>query len=865
MKGLFNWFTRRAETPIESRDYGKVYLALSGLLFLGTVWAVFDEVDTRQPWKDYQAQYLSLSVQKWQERLKEAESAFDSATYAELAAQQRDAESKLNSPEVQAVQAEVTRLDEELLHANRAFTFAKSRGDEAYYFWKKSIHEGKEDEGYRDQVKQFESEMQVTNAKVEALTAKRDSLAKIIDGHRNALKEVSVRISNLFDAINAAKTKIERAESSPIRIHQVMLNNFDRSNFAIPKARIDRCQTCHGGWKDETMEDAPQPFTKHPLPELLKIHDPELFGCTPCHRGQGPALKTGMAHGPDDHYWEWPLLKGKEVYASCQSCHSNQSFVKFGDRINKAKQLLGESGCFGCHEIKGFTDMPKIGPELNNMAAKTSAEWLFRWVRNPKDYNPHTRMPNFKFNDEQAAAITAFLWNTSMSSTYRPQRKISAGGNAARGKDLVGAIGCKGCHVVEDDKRMRDARGFSYDVAPELTRAGSKLDPDWMFEWVKNPRHFRPTTRMPSLRLTDQEARDIVAYLSTLRDDRQFEQKQLVLDNSETIRQGEKLIREYGCSGCHAISGMEKEGRVSVALSNFGRKRVDELDFGDTKREEIPHTWDDWTYNKLKNARVYTTDRIISKMPVFSFADSEIVALRTLLRGMTKEGPEPEYHQAYDKRWQAIEAGRKLTEFYNCINCHQIEEVGGSIKATLDDEGLAPPFLLPEGSKVQEAWLHEFLKSPSTIRPWLDIRMPTFALSDSEITTISKYFLALHKQEIQLRDYKAFQPDPKFVAVGQRLFTDLQCLSCHYTGKIPEGKSPADLAPNLALARTRLKPEWISEWIARPDSIVPGTRMPNYYPDLNEKSPYSEDFDGDVHKQIQAMRDYVLSIGRNHP
>jgi len=37
---------------------------------------------------------------------------------------------------------------------------------------------------------------------------------------------------------------------------------------------------------------------------------------------------------------------------------------------------------------------------------------------------------------------------------------------------------------------------------------------------------------------------------------------------------GRGLIRAYGCSGCHLIAGMEKESRVSVSLSNFGRKRV---------------------------------------------------------------------------------------------------------------------------------------------------------------------------------------------------------------------------------------------------------------------------------------------------
>lgn len=860
MKGLFGFFTKRAETPIESRDYGKLYLVLSGLLFVGTMWAVVDEISTRRPWKEYQAEYFDLSAQRWQDRLKEAEAAFDSAAYQTAHAELQAAEATMASQEVVSIQKEISAIDEDLLGANQSYTFAKSLGDEAYYFWKKSIHDGAENEGYKNTLREQEAEMAKANVVVEALTAKHDSLSKIINGHRIAVKDARSKLKDLYAQIDAATSKIDKAKSSSILIRQVMMNSFDRSNFGIPKARIDRCQTCHAGWKDDQMADAPQPFRTHPLPELLKIHDPELYGCTTCHRGQGAALTAGMAHGDEDHYWDWPLLKGKEVYASCNGCHSNQLSVKYGDRANKAKQMLSESGCFGCHEIKGFVDMPKIGPEINNMAVKTTPEWLFRWVRNPKDYNLHTRMPNFRFTDEQSEAITAYLVSISKDATYRPQKGIAGNGNPERGKALFEAVGCKGCHVAGTDTRLRDARGVSYDVAPELTRAGSKLDPDWAYEWIKNPRQFRPTTRMPSLRLTDQEAHDIVAYLMTFRDDRKFEQKQLALDSPELIKKGDKLIREYGCAGCHSIKGMEREGRVSVALSNFGKKRVDELDFGDTK---VPHTWDDWVFGKIKDSRQYMTERIVSKMPVFAFPDSEIVVLRTLLRGLVKEAPEEPYQKKYDKRVQAMEAGRVLAQYYNCVNCHQIEEDGGYVKAILDDEALAPPYLFPEGSKVQELWLHEFLKSPTPIRPWLNLRMPSFQLTDAEITTISKYFLALHAKELELRDYQSVPLEPKRVAVGKSLFTDLQCLSCHYTGTIPEGKEPGDLAPNLALANKRLKPEWIAAWIGRPDSIQPGTKMPSFFPDLHERSPYSEEFNGDAQEQIKAMRDYVIAIGKN--
>jgi len=863
MPGLFDKITKRAETPIEHRSYGGVYLLLSGLLFVGTMWSVVDEVSTRRPWKEYQDQYLTLSEEGWKTSLEDARFELDSTELMELIGARDSLAAIITSAPIVSAARSVDEVDHQLLDANRAVTFAKSKGDEAYYFWKKSIHEGHEDEGLRDEKGRFVVEQESAERIVDSLTIVRNELTRVIDEVRTAQKETNRKIAVLLKDVSEAERKLEITSNASIQIKQVMMNGFDRSNFGIPKPRIDRCQTCHSGWKSDMMEDAPQPFTTHPLPSLLKSHDPEVFGCTPCHHGQGAGLTAGLAHGDDDHYWEWPLLKGEEVYASCNSCHENELYLKDGGRFNKGKQVLLESGCYGCHEIKGYTDLPKIGPDLKDLSTKLDPQWLFRWIRNPRDYNPHTRMPNFLLDDAQAEAVTAFMMNAGEAreggdrSAGKASGRASSGGNPARGKTIVGTIGCKGCHVIGDDVRMRNERGFSYDIAPELTRAGSKLDPEWLFQWLKNPREYRPTTQMPNMRLSDQEARDIVAYLMTLKDDRKFDDVPLDLSSTKKQEAGFSIAREFGCAGCHNIPGLEKENKVSVSLSNLGRKRIDEIDFGDTK---VHHTWDDWFFGKIQKSRQYATERIISKMPVFALADSEIVMLRTVMRGMTKDIPETEYRRPFDKILQNVEAGRRLAQRYNCISCHQIEEIGGSISAVIEGEGMNPPFLLPEGSKVQEDWLHEFLKNPSTIRPWMSVRMPTFSLTDAEITTISAYFLGLHNQTLGLRDYSSFKPDPKTIPLGKSLFEDLQCLSCHYTGVIPEGKEPADLAPNLAMARTRLKPEWVDEWIALPDSIAPGTRMPNYFPELLEPSPYSDALGGDVRAQIRALREYIYFI-----
>ncbi|MEW6512263.1 MAG: c-type cytochrome [Bacteroidota bacterium] len=858
-------FKSRAQVPIEQRNYSVAYIVFAGALFLGTMWAVVDEVSTRRPWKEVQEEYAALAKARITERLDQAIADFDSTTYVDLSAQLAAAQDSMQGPLYTAVNEQYTAVLELLATENREYQFAKSRGDEAYYFYKKSLHEGDEDKKEKELLAENEVRMNAHMQVITRLEARRDSLAAVLNRYKQDARNLQSAIGDLRKDIDKWQSKLARVTGSPIEIKQVMMQDYDRNPFNDPKARIDRCQTCHLGWKEDVMEDAPEPFRRHPLPELLAVHKPETVGCTTCHRGQGPALTAGAAHGEADPYWENPLLKGIEVWASCNECHENQSHLDGAPVFSSAKRLMIESGCFGCHEIAGYTDLPKIGPELGRIGHKTTPEWIFRWVRNPKEYNSHTRMPNFRFTDEQAAAVTAFLWSLSSREPFTLQRGAVAGGDPIAGRKVFETAGCQACHVLGNETKVREARGTSYDIAPELTRVGSKLGADWIFDWVKNPRHYNSTTRMPNLRLTDREARDVATYLTRQKDDRSFDPKTLDLSSPQQISRGEAIVREYGCAGCHAIPGFEKESRVSVSLSNFGRKRVEEMDFGDTR---VPHTWHDWVAAKLKDSRVFATDRIVQKMPIFSFSDDEIAKLRLFLLSQTKDAPDERYVEAFKRKQQDIETGRRLSYEYNCRQCHQLEREGGYIGAIIDEPAYLPPIITGEGKKVQEGWLHDFLKSPSTvgrpnsIRPWVPTRMPTFSLTDDEITKLIKYFLGLSNQDLEVRDYRAYQPDPALVSVGKSIFTDFQCLKCHPTGAAaprPGEASTSDLAPNLTKARDRLKPEWIVEWLSDPNKLQEGTRMPTFFPD--GQSPLPDVLGGDAKKQMQALRDYLISIG----
>ena len=90
--------------------------------------------------------------------------------------------------------------------------------------------------------------------------------------------------------------------------------------------------------------------------------------------------------------------------------------------------------------------------------------------------------------------------------------------DAERGKSLFDENGCIACHQMH---------GSGGDVGPSLTTqvpefphgtwVGDKLRGGWIYQWLKNPQALLPDTIEPNLGLSDQQARDLTAFLLTLK------------------------------------------------------------------------------------------------------------------------------------------------------------------------------------------------------------------------------------------------------------------------------------------------------------------------------------------------------------
>ena len=160
---------------------------------------------------------------------------------------------------------------------------------------------------------------------------------------------------------------------------------------------------------------------------------------------------------------------------------------------------------------------------------------------------------------------------------------------------------------------------------------------------------------------------------------------------------------------------------------------------------------------------------------------------------------------------------------------------------------------------MQTPWLHGFLQDPSNhIRPWLQVRMPTFGFSDDEANAVLAYFAALDRVDVPYAYLNARTIPPQQIAAGRALMAPdyFNCFSCHQQGEQkPEGP-PEGWAPDLAMAHERLYPHWIVKWLHDPQQLMPGTKMPSFYPD----GP-PDILGGDDERQIEAIRDYIWTLG----
>ncbi len=558
--------------------------------------------------------------------------------------------------------------------------------------------------------------------------------------------------------------------------------------------RIDMCETCHLGMERPDFEDAPQPYAPHPRLDLyLSARSPHPyndFGCTICHRGAGEALDFIRAdHRPDDeaekaawqnehhwhkqHHWDWPMLPAKYTEAGCVQCHttSMELIADEAPDVSRGYELFERYGCYACHKVEWFPTQRRPGPSLKNMQAKLEPDWVASWIARPREFRPTTWMPQVfhlenyapeqvivaapnwgeesepilgqSWNDTAVRAVTEFILARA---PEQPLPPLPVEGDPLRGKEVFRLTGCLACHNLapyeEGEEPVRDPAMMvreTNDHGPNLRGVATKIkDPRWLYWWIKDPTAYWPETRMPDLRLSDQDAADVTAYIlegddEVFRDvpegwepampdfDRRALEEQarwfFLREGRQAINQrfegewaddeallvavGEHLVRNHGCYSCHEIAGLENEMPIGAELTNWASKTVDKLDFGFLpsilarendwdfhERKAFLGYREPWLEQKLHAPRSYDREKIKNpleklKMPWFGFEPNEIESIVTFVAGLVDDEVE-RAKMVPDEGQAAMDAGLRAIRQKNCMACHVVEP--GRVEWT-DEEG----------------------------------------------------------------------------------------------------------------------------------------------------------------------------------
>ncbi len=558
-------------------------------------------------------------------------------------------------------------------------------------------------------------------------------------------------------------------------------------------------------------------------------------------KGEAIAASRIFIPKKPERYRPKGLESGKDSFLrfGCYGCHKLDATVyPFMDRVRA-----------------------KVGPPLDEIVSKVNDSWLEKWISDPKSFRPDTRMPRFfdlsnnshefqyRFADGNFGKIKGKLWNQTeiwaiaawmKAESKKRARKLPtvdlSRGDPARGERLVigdhdaskpgtggdaakgEAKACIACHDIgiKTDALKFDAAALKHEKnklvgstgwgarmsrrqGPTLTALGSKVKPEWLYAWLRNPRGWWKHTNMPDLRLTEQEALDIAAYLMTLRSE-EFENSPAIVRDRSVLQKmaielkvaeqkeatdraittvtgwsvdeqaqyvGKTLFKHYGCFGCHDIHAFQDATPIGAELTEWASKPMERLEIN---HAPIEHSHFDFIYAKLRNPRIYDygmprRDKPYERlrMPRFGFTADEARDIGTFVIALVNDPITPAARFNPDARDSAIIRGREIIGRYNCQACHIIEGEGGDIWPVIKADKWRPPNLLGQGIKTQPSWLFHFMKDPAfvsisdasapggivpgsdRVRPWHSIRMPTFGLSDEEARAVVKYFAALSR------------------------------------------------------------------------------------------------------------------------
>jgi mono/diheme cytochrome c family protein len=195
--------------------------------------------------------------------------------------------------------------------------------------------------------------------------------------------------------------------------------------------------------------------------------------------------------------------------------------------IEPGEVLIGEMNCVACHDAAPAVNerlAARPSPRLGKDGVRATSQWLRAFLENPQAESPGTLMPDMLHGlapaqkADAADALTHFL--VSLQSAGAAQQTGASSAAIKMGGQLYHSVGCAMCHAPFEqpnekagDAAAREELAKIAATSVPLGHLAKKYSVAELAAFLGDPLRVRPGGRMPSLNLSDGEARGIAMYL----------------------------------------------------------------------------------------------------------------------------------------------------------------------------------------------------------------------------------------------------------------------------------------------------------------------------------------------------------------
>jgi mono/diheme cytochrome c family protein len=400
-----------------------------------------------------------------------------------------------------------------------------------------------------------------------------------------------------------------------------------------------------------------------------------------------------------------------------------------------------------------------------------------------------------------------------------------------QGRTLLAREGCLHCHTV----KLPDGRTLkATDDPPSLSHIADKTTREWIFAWLKDPQAYASTATMPNFKLTDDDTRDISAFLIGNSTPLAGDTATLSAKASSDPAAGPSLYGESFCASCHAVQNAAENmvgGDVGPELTKVGNKVKPE-----------------WLQAWLRNPRAYDPE---TGMPHYRFNDSQVATLAGFLLAksdsdlLAKVSLQPATPEQ-------IAHGKRLVTDYGCASCHEIAGIKKpeNFAPNLSQIGSKPVtqlVFLPGMQHSLPDYIATKIKQPRAFGQGL--KMPQYTFTPVQIDSLTTALLSLNDRSHTLPPALAVPgtPESDYQPAGKagKLMTDLACFSCHRING-----HGGDMAPDLTWEGSSVQREWLVQFFKNPGTLRPS---------LIRRMPRFNLTDGEVNE----LTDYIMTVYQN--